>query len=268
MLKNAILIISSLAVISPYAEAQQKNKKEKKTSITIVTEEDGKKTVVDTVFINADQETIDAFVNSHGSKPPAPPKPPVPPKPMAPGAPATPPPPPDAPSPPDKNRDADDESGFYFHFDMPDFDTAFEIDMKKEMDDMREAIDKAKIDMRISLDKAKMSREDLKQLMKEIEEELDNIEMESEKSGRTRKVIIRKKTSEATHDRDERTGYIYNWDQPMAYAYSFPREGSSFDTYSHFSGTSRPFCTTAIVTEKKESGVKRFLNRVVDKILE
>ena len=94
------------------------DKKTKKTSISIVTEEDGKKTVIDTTFINASQADINAFLKKQGYMKSTPPMPPTPPAtlkaPKAPSAPT----PPEPPAPPSNPDDNDNTHSYSFHFEI------------------------------------------------------------------------------------------------------------------------------------------------------
>lgn len=164
--------------------AQQETKKSKKISVTIINEEDGKKTVIDTTFENADQESVDVFLQSKGMDKSIPPVAPVPP---------TPPIPPDA-------------KGYSYHYkiDRDDFD--FDIDLDAEMKDLAKELEKVKKELRKSLEKSKLSKEEMKRLQDEIEKELEKLNFEYEKDGKRERVIIRKKTSENVdrNDKDEK----------------------------------------------------------------
>lgn len=212
-MRNTILLLALLLIGGPI-HAQNK-KSDKKTTITIVNEENGKRTVIDTTFINADQETIDAFLQAQGMNkpvpPPAPPAPPVPPGKMKHGVPPVPPVPPAPPAP-------EDESSFNFHFEMPDID----IDIEKELEKAQEALEKAREVM-----EKELSKEKLQEMREDIQKNLKELEKEIEKAGKSKKVIIRSKTGNVDTDPDNTTGYIYNYSSP-AYSYSYTLPSYSY----------------------------------------
>ncbi len=133
----AAAAISLLVFVKSTHAQSKKEKNDKKVSVTIITEENGKKTVIDTTFDAKDEESIEAFMKSHNTDKPSPPVPPAPPS--APNAPIEPA-PPSPPTPPE----ADDEYySFHFDFDDEDFD-AFRGDLDKEMEKVKEQIEEAR----------------------------------------------------------------------------------------------------------------------------
>src|SRR5438128_1362603 len=88
----AAAMISILVFVESMHAQNNKDKKDKRVSIKIISEENGKKTVIDTTFDAKDDEAIEGFMRAHDIDKPLPPVPPTPP--AAPNAP-TPPSPPD-----------------------------------------------------------------------------------------------------------------------------------------------------------------------------
>jgi peptidoglycan hydrolase-like protein with peptidoglycan-binding domain len=91
-----LLILLAVFVSTIKSKAQKSDKSSKQVTIKIVTEEDGKKTVIDTTFTTADEAAVEAFLRDKGisnsPNPPLPPLPPLPPNPQsAPPAPPAPP---------------------------------------------------------------------------------------------------------------------------------------------------------------------------------
>jgi hypothetical protein len=229
-----IILLSALLISAGNIQAQ--NKSDKKTTITIINEENGKKTVIDTTFINADKETIDAFLQAQGMKKPGPPPPPsgkhrVPPVPPAPPVAPVPPVHGVAPVPPVPPAAPDDESSFYFHFDMPDLDADIHMDIERELEKAQEYLEKAReaMDEHFNKEKLEEIREDLKDQLKDLEKEI-------EKAGKHKRVIIRSKTGNIDTDLDNTTGYIYNYSTPgstlvplnYSYSYSMPALNSLY----------------------------------------
>lgn len=191
----AAAAISILAFAGNTHAQNNKEKKDKKVSIKIISEENGKKTVVDTTFNAKDDEAIEAFMKAHNIDKPLPPVPPTPPS--APNAPKgiTPPAPPTPPK-------ADDD-GYSFHFDFDDKDFgAFGDDLAKEMEKVKEQIEEAKEALKQSLKEIKISKEDLKKLQDEINKELDKIDIKVDGEKNNKRVIIKRKTGDAGTEDD------------------------------------------------------------------
>lgn len=194
----AILFSSCLKV-----KAQDENGRAKKTKeihISIITEENGKKMVIDTVFKGENMETVNAFLESKGVKklqpPPNPPSPPA--APLAPGSPA----PPMPPMPPDPN---DEDISIQLLDDGMDF----------EFDNSIEAMELAKEAMQMSLEKTNLSKKEIKKAIAEMEKSLR--EMERAK-GNQKRMIIRKTGSTGSSD-----------DQNLAYSYSYSTKDLNSD---------------------------------------
>lgn len=263
---QSILIASALVAASClHLNAQQKSSS-KKTTIRIVTEENGKKTIIDTTFIDADGETLDAFFQNNGmTSPPPPPAPPVPPMPLTDDFPMVPPMPPMPPVPPMPPMPAE---SFNFQFDMPDFN---EQDLNERMEDVRESLEHAKEELQKAME-LQFNQKEFEEQMEEIQQQLKNIKIETEKSNR-KHIKARKKTSGVDINTDDNIGYIYNYSYP-GYTYSYSTaglddgpvisiKGNNDDGYS----TCYSY-TTGCGENKHRSKFRNFLNKVWEKILD
>lgn len=171
-------------------DKEPKHKKDKKVNIKIITEEDGKKTVIDTSFDANDDVAIEQFMRAHNIDKPLPPVPPIPPAPpLAPNAPPTPPTPP---SPPDAE---DEHYSYHFDFDDADMDE-LRNDLNEKMVEAKEQLEQAKKEIKMALEKANISKEEMKKLSKEIIKELDKIDIQMDTDKKQERVIIKMKTGE------------------------------------------------------------------------
>jgi type IV secretory pathway VirB10-like protein len=186
-LNKSSLVALILASIGLNALAQSKNdepKGDKKISLMIVTEEDGQKTIIDTTFTTADEETMRNYLKSRGVKdfdmslPPLPPPPPP--------APGTPPPPPPAPG-------DDREVAYQYEYRINDHKKGKHRDDKeihvvvdnKELD---AAIDEAKKQLESSLKKtSKLTKEEINKITEEFDENMKDLKS---KAKEEKKVII------------------------------------------------------------------------------
>jgi hypothetical protein len=293
-----LLFAGILLFVSQQLLAQDKNdKKDKKTSITIVTEENGKKTTIDTTFVNASQSDINAFLKKQGmmkEKAPLPPAPPAPPKsPKAPKA-GVPPAPPAPPAEPDENGST---HSYSFSFDMKDFDDDFQDELEDALSEAREAMDKARIHMRISMDNHERMKEDRERMRddqedvmdddmermiqekvhKEVQKEIKKIHRDDDDGNddndnkKIEKRVIKKKTSATDWDRNSNRNYTWNSSTPaeVRSVYAIADDGSDpvlltenivgppMAFSSHYS-----YCTDS---EKKESKFKMFLKDLKEK---
>lgn len=186
-----------IAVVQPLSAQGNKEKKSKKTHIKIISEEDGKKTVIDTTFENAKESDIDNFLSNEGFKhatPPAPPAPPMPPSP---------------PTPPS----VDDDQSFNFDFEMPDLDEMISIDINR--DDIRHAkeiIEKATKEVSKELEKTKITKEEIKQVLDKMNNELKKLYDDEEKQIKKEKhIIIKKKTGDNGEENNNNdTGFNFH----------------------------------------------------------
>jgi hypothetical protein len=271
-----IILLFALFTIAGNLQAQNKNKSVKKTTISIVSEEDGRKTVIDTTFINADQATIDAFIQNKGIVKPTPPLPPAKFKKGQGNVPPVPPVPPAPPAPPVP----DDESSFYFRFDVPDFNADFNADLKKEMEKVQESLEDVSNKLGKEMEKH-LNKEELEKMQNDLEKDLKNMEIDIEKAGKHKRVIIRSKTGNVDKDEDDNTGYIYNYAAPAsswyytsppaaASCYAGVTDGTQFvvsgnDDAGFFN--SYAYHSPCIVLKHK-SKFRKVLDKIVDRILE
>ncbi|MEP7264312.1 MAG: hypothetical protein ABI772_07440 [Bacteroidota bacterium] len=267
---KSVLMMSVLVTASCINLNAQQRPSSKKTTIRIVTEENGKKTIIDTTFIDADPATLDAFMQMNGmtspEPPPPPPAPPAPPMPLTDDLPMVPPIPPMPPMPP-----MPDESSFNFHFDMPDFDVNFNNDLNERMEDVKEQLENAKENLQKAME-FHFDQKEFEMRMEEIQKQLKDIKIETEKNNR-KNIKSRKKTSGVDIDTDDNTGYIYNYSYP-GYTYSYSSAGINDEPVidikennSNGYNTCFSYSTTCGET-KHRSKFRNFMNKVVEKILE
>lgn len=264
-----------------------KNQKTKKTTISIITEEDGKKIKIDTTFENASQADINVFLKKQGvikSTPPVPPVPPLPPAPpAAPDAPVAPLPP----LPPNPALDVDDTQSFNFHFEMPEIDESLKMTSDDEMAEAKEAMKNAKIKMRFSMEETNRSMEEMekiiqekvhKQVKKEMKQfKFDNdIDEDNDHKQIEKHIIIKKKTSDSNEENiDTNSADAFTNDHPQIITTtvtSFSDEGGDpIILTEDFKGNRSCYTTKYRYirdTNIKQGKFKRFMKRVTDKILD
>jgi hypothetical protein len=158
-------------------------KGDKKISLMIVTEENGQKTIIDTTFTTADQETMQNYLKSRGIKDfdmelPAPPPPPP--------APGTPPPPPPTPG-------SEREKKYQYEYRIIDDkhdkkEDNHQIHVVVDNKELNKAIEEARKQLENSLKKtAKLSKEEINKITQEFD---DNMRDLKEKAAEEKKVII------------------------------------------------------------------------------
>jgi hypothetical protein len=163
-------------------------KGDKKISLMIVTEENGQKTIIDTTFTTADEETMRNYLKSRGVKDfdmnfPPPPPPPTPP------APGTPPPPPPPPPHPGDDR----EVAYQYEYRIKDgkkgkHDDEKEIHVVVDNKELDSAIEEARKQLESSLKKtSKLTKDEIKKITDEFD---DNMKDLKSKAKEEKKVII------------------------------------------------------------------------------
>lgn len=182
----AIALLVFIGSSRAQSSREKREKKEKKISIKIITEEDGKKTVIDTSFDAKDDVVIEKFLKEHNVDKPMPPISPAPPLPPSAPSAAT---PPEPPSPPDID---DEHYSFHFDFDEGDFDE-LQNHLNEQMEQLKEQLEMAKMEIKISLEKAKISKEEMEHLRKEIIKELDKIDIKTDGDKKHKRIIIKEK---------------------------------------------------------------------------
>ncbi len=207
----AALAIALLVLNGNIKAQNSENAKGKKVVIKIITEENGKKTVIDTSFESTDEAAIENFMKANKIKKPLPPTSPVPPIPPVPPVPPAPPIPPTSPYPPAAPEApiAPDfgKEDFSFQFD---FDDADENSFDQQLMEIKEQIENAKKEIKISLEKSKISKKEMEHLRDDIIKELDAIEFDVTGDKKHKRVIIHKKTGDRGSENDMRWNTTYS----------------------------------------------------------
>lgn len=193
MKKNYIPMLILLLVIttSVNSNAQKSDKSNKQVTIKIVSEEDGKKTVIDTTFTTADDVSIEAFLKDKGIKSQNPPAPPIPPTPPSPPA-------------PPKHRTSSDQdenqSKYEYSYKVDDNGDHKEINISIDMDKIERALEEADRQLEDAFNKsASLTKEEIRKIKKEVEASLK--ELKSDIKANHKYIII--ETTKKTTKKDE-----------------------------------------------------------------
>ena len=269
MKKIACLLLALLFAGEHHILAQNnKEKKEKVTTLKLIQKENGEEIIIDTTFINADESAINAFLKAKGIKnsskhtlPPIPPK--------VPGAPM-PPVPPEPPS-------IDDEmQGLRYQYERKD-DEGEEIDMelKDELAPLMQSLEEVKEIVKKSLEETKLSKVEIEKVMKEIEMDLKNQEHRPIRpTHKNERIIIKKKTGEIEHLlKDSDTGSNFQMEEPMSRTFVFSSSGLDEPIVLTTESNNKNVVTSysysySDVKNEKHQKIKFFLKRLKDKILD
>lgn len=187
MKKNYFLLLIVLAIIATTinVKAQKNEKSSKQVTIKIVTEEDGKTTVIDTTFTTADEATVETFLRDKGisnsTNPPLPPNPP---------------------SPPSSGNQKDksvQERKYEYSYKKDDNGNQDEIHISIDMDKIEKALEEADRQLEQAFNKsASLTKEEIRKIKKEVETSLK--EIKSDLKANKKYIIIettKKKSSES-----------------------------------------------------------------------
>ena len=182
-----ILILLVVFLTTIKSKAQKNDKTNKQVTIKIVTEEDGKKTVIDTTFTTADEADVEAFLRDKGisnsNNPPLPPLPPLPPNPPLPPAPPAP------PTPPKPGMRNEPNRKYEYSYKNENDGDRDEIHISIDMDKIEQALEEADRQLEQAIKQsASLTKEEIKKIKKEVETSLK--ELKSEMKSNKKYIII------------------------------------------------------------------------------
>jgi hypothetical protein len=265
-----LFLVIIIALFSFSTKAQEANKKTKKTNITIIREDNGVKTIIDTTFSDADDTEIDEFFNSHGIDKSTPPEPSAPPLPPALKSRPVPPIPPVAPVPPVPSLNNGNKS-FYYHF-KGDENNAV-TDAGQKMEKAKEALQLAHKEVKKSLE-VNFNKKEYDRIMEDIEMQLKDIKIELENNEKKKRIIIHKKTSNVDDINDDDMGFTYEPESNQKVIVRTITSGSNENDHIIINESDKGeqnHCysyTTKHTIVKERSKFRKFLNKVANKILE